>query len=616
MRKNQPLINSDDDIITKIGTILSINKTTKLAVVELEDETILTSVGFFYHCMPDDVEGGYQAFAIDDKVLVAEKKYIIGFADLKPRSCERVYPIQLLTFDGTVENINSRAFSVIVDEGCDFELEELTRKLSDPCIQHLSQCRYKYGSDETQKIVSIMHYDSYSLGEFCAVIRIINHEGSADFVLKEFFSTSTMTADKVHFYGSLSADLETLYTSFYADNWGIIPPTQRYLSYNKYKLVDVGDIKEWHLEKQGISPIGLSFIDNTLDREGRCGCWRYEDGDTYETFTKSGSIIKVDCKDTQDGGWKSGTRAAAKYKTFNINTELLIESEKIKGLHLSPIAKDFVTCKGKSDTDFFYKREDGQPNIFIECQYFCECTPCSPPHYWIINYHYHKVWYSLWNGGWSRDYLLFNGWETLETPWGAFFYNRDLCRILDENKTCGCPAQQPFPHICFGNYYELDGGEMRALSCPYTSAIFAGHVKIGTEIIQTGYAESMGGYLSGVICGCFGPGPCGDEYMPHRVPCGYIETDIEEAVNSDNMEILSPIEMILEQGDVMGNTFISYDEETDSLLRGMHYKKAGESWQWEIWAKFPGCADKDITTKLASLLSSEHFFNIEAIIFT
>lgn len=87
MRRNQILLSGDDDIATKIGTILSINAETRRADVELEDETVLTGIEFFYHCMPDDVENAYQAFTVNDKVIIAERKYIIGFEDLKPRPC-------------------------------------------------------------------------------------------------------------------------------------------------------------------------------------------------------------------------------------------------------------------------------------------------------------------------------------------------------------------------------------------------------------------------------------------------------------------------------------------------------------------------------------------------
>lgn len=91
MRRNQALLSSDDDIATEIATILSIDEETKRASVQLEDETILPSIEFFYHCMPDNTESGYVAFNVEDKVIIAERKYVIGFEDLKPRPC--VFPI-------------------------------------------------------------------------------------------------------------------------------------------------------------------------------------------------------------------------------------------------------------------------------------------------------------------------------------------------------------------------------------------------------------------------------------------------------------------------------------------------------------------------------------------
>lgn len=87
MRKNQALINISDDIDTKFGTIISINRGTKRAVVQLENGPTLENLEFFYHCSPDNIDEGSSAFTEEDKVLIANDKYIIGFKDLKPREC-------------------------------------------------------------------------------------------------------------------------------------------------------------------------------------------------------------------------------------------------------------------------------------------------------------------------------------------------------------------------------------------------------------------------------------------------------------------------------------------------------------------------------------------------
>jgi len=53
--------------------------------------SLLENVSFFYHCNPGNIDAGALAFCVDDVVLVAEEGssyFIIGFADLKPRSCE------------------------------------------------------------------------------------------------------------------------------------------------------------------------------------------------------------------------------------------------------------------------------------------------------------------------------------------------------------------------------------------------------------------------------------------------------------------------------------------------------------------------------------------------
>ena len=64
-------------------------------------EALLEYVRFYYHCSPDNTDDGYQAFNVADKILVVEEgatHYIIGFADLCPRACEKV------TLAGTYPN--------------------------------------------------------------------------------------------------------------------------------------------------------------------------------------------------------------------------------------------------------------------------------------------------------------------------------------------------------------------------------------------------------------------------------------------------------------------------------------------------------------------------------
>ena len=90
MRKNQTVLNSEKDLNIRTGIILSIYKNINRATVQLDSGPTLNKIQFYYHCSPDDVENGSSAFYIDDEVLIANSDgvdYIIGFKDLKPRSC-------------------------------------------------------------------------------------------------------------------------------------------------------------------------------------------------------------------------------------------------------------------------------------------------------------------------------------------------------------------------------------------------------------------------------------------------------------------------------------------------------------------------------------------------
>ena len=181
-------------------------------------------------------------------------------------------------------------------------------------------------------------------------------------------------------------------------------------------------------------------------------------------------------------------------------------------------------------------------------------------------------------------------------------------------------AKEGDPYTCNGTASKFDGGEMRALNVPFTSCVYAGHVKVGTEITESGWNWQSSGSITGVPCNDLDP-PIWT-ISPHLSPCGHnIESETQD-VNINNMELLSPFEMTLQAGDQIGNTFISYDEENDYLLRGIHYKKLGGEWTWKIYVRLIGhegspynCHEKDITNELEELLSAEQFYNIETIVF-
>ena len=89
MRKNQIRINKISDLNTRTGKIIDINYDTSKASVLVDGKTC-DNISFYYHCSPNNTNDAVNAFKIDDGVLIAhinQCKYIIGFADLLPRTC-------------------------------------------------------------------------------------------------------------------------------------------------------------------------------------------------------------------------------------------------------------------------------------------------------------------------------------------------------------------------------------------------------------------------------------------------------------------------------------------------------------------------------------------------
>jgi hypothetical protein len=78
-------------------------------------DNFFSGVNFFYHCMPDDTENGITAFHVGDRVMVAtvdgnaNTRYIIGFEDLLPRTCEFYLK---LTFNGFIPAKGGEAITV------------------------------------------------------------------------------------------------------------------------------------------------------------------------------------------------------------------------------------------------------------------------------------------------------------------------------------------------------------------------------------------------------------------------------------------------------------------------------------------------------------------------
>ncbi|MBE9570766.1 MAG: hypothetical protein IMF11_09065 [Proteobacteria bacterium] len=535
--------------------------------------------------------------------------------------------IQLLTFKiegDCINNLNyipemweeetcikERGFCLTPDEECNIKLKPRSHPWPDRRNHHVSQCRYVYTEGEITRKVSLFHYDSYPTLRAVPVYKIIRvkgHQDSPDLVLRYLIEEPGIEAD---YYGALSKDLKTLYVSLFVKQFKNLGRDEWFLYYSKYENID----GKWERTKSGMTPTGMSFRDNAIDRLGRCGCWHYADDFITHNYSKS----LVNCLTVSDGWMKHGTLNEAKYKTFDIEIEDFIESEKMVGLHLNPVTEEFVTCKSLPGTNYFYNLANGSPNYFIFNMFSCHCTICPAP-WWHTATHERSINYRYFYGGWSREYTLFSGLETYPPLWDTFFYDGLRQHKKTDIQLVGnCPSfSPPRIHTCDGTAYKFDGGEMRALMIPFTSFVYAGHVKVGTEIVQSGYYYSPPGYISGVPC--HGGSPTW-EWTPHLNPCGNVES-VTQDVNIDNMELLSPFEMTLQTGDQIGNTFISYDEETDYLLRGIHYKPLGGEWTWKIYARLMGhegspynCPEKDITNELKELLSEEYFYNIETIIF-
>lgn len=512
--------------------------------------------------------------------------------------------------------IKERGFCLTPDKECNIELKSRKHPWREKRNHHVSQCRYVYEdrNDEDEKIkriVSLFHYDSFPTLKTIPVYKIIRvegHQNSPNLVLKYLMTEADTDA---YYYGALSKDLKTLYVSLFVEKFKFLPRTDWFLYYSKYENID----GEWKRTKAGETPIGMSFRDNALDRKGHCGCWHYADEFITHNYSKS----LVNCQVVLNGWMKHGTLNEASYKTFDIETEKFIESEKVEGLHLNPVTEEFVTCKSEPGTNYFYNLPNGAPNYFIYNIFSCCCSKCPQPYTWIVATHDRDINYRYFYGGWSREYTLCSGLKTYPPLWDTFFYDG----LRQHKKTAmqlvgNCPGKNR-NYTCDGTAYKFDGGEMRAFLVPFTSFVYAGHAKVGTEIVQSGWEIGPPGYISGVPCHS---NPPTWEWTPHLEPCGHNVESVTQAVDVNEMELLSPFEMTLQAGDQIGNTFISYDKETDYLLRGIRYKPSGGNWTWKIYARLIGhegspydCHERDITNELKELLSEEYFYNIETIIF-
>ena len=280
-------------------------------------------------------------------------------------------------------------------------------------------------------------------------------------------------------------------------------------------------------------------------------------------------------------------------------------------MFLSLEIEDFATCKAISGTEFFYKLADGRPNQFVDTSGYLRDVYKSVGTYtclpWGTVFCDSKVFY----GGWSRDYMLYNGFIAEPPSWGKFFYdglNVDHQSFVYEYQVHCQWEGEPHRVVRACRHRKFEGGAIRILSVPHTSAAFSGSIRIGTEHVQSGYYD-VPGYRSGI---------CGQGWVcvPVFGECNpYIDYDVTEDIDEDGLRMLSPFDMHFTENDGVGNTFISYDEETDSLIKGVHYRRGEGPWSWRITFRSSECDEREIQGEIKEFLSKSQYFNIEAIMF-
>lgn len=570
-------------------------------------------------------------FGIDDVQIyvpekrVAREKEICSIQLLTCTVIPKPFPL--------ISEITAEGFCLEANKDCDINLTKEGRKLKDEevgYVQNLSQCKYCYieNEDEDDEIVrkaSLFHYDYFwPLGGFSRVLRIVDHSGTADFELRiQIFIPPGGVVDLV---GALSKDLTRLYISLYSAS-GYIPLKERSIQYFVYNLVETEEGNKWEFSNGGFTPVGYTYIDNVVTRDGKCGCWQLDvEESDKETFVYADTLQEDSCcpaghNASGEGGksFKQGTVVNVKFVTFSLESGSFIPSSKMEGYHMSPYLKDYAVCLAHEIAVYEF---GGSPLSLTEAD--CVCRTHSCPHcvIWgntirINSLSYNKI-YEAFNGGTVTLYHLYNGLETYAPLWTRFF--TDYYQLLEdsysmERDECPCPETGCARWKAFGSGHNYRGSGFSDLGSGYTTYIYRNVNTNECDITWSGncgYDGSCQGYNLLPLCTKTSP-----SWICKTFGVGCHETyDDPGFANVKEKRLLSPLTMVLQDGESIGNTFISYDEETDSLIRGVKYKALDGKWYWKIKAKIPECDEKFITNEIETLLSSEHFDRLEAIIFT
>lgn len=546
--------------------------------------------------------------------------------------------IHLLTYDVGPEidpyteilKIHPVAFCLEAHEDengdCYTELNKEGRKFANEgigCVQNLSQCKYHYVANEGEdneiiRKASLFHYTYiWSVGGRDEVLKVVNHKGVADFEIR--IPIAVPPGGVADIAGVFSEDLTKLYISVFSMA-GYVPLNERFLSYHIYSLEKIDGENSWELIKSGYTPKGMRYIDNLVTRDGNCGCWK-EKVETLEEYTDP--LIRSSCFGG-GGSWQtSGKRLKLHYKTFSMCEGGFLNSDKMEAFHMSPYLKDYAVCKAN---DSYSYDDDGVPLSFYDWNCECSCARCGNPSY-CNNMKSNAININQING-WSAMYDIYNGLEEYDPDWDRFWSGvyHYFTRSYNITQKCwplpGCPKGD-------AKTYRYNGSGFQDLGHGYTTYVYK---NVSTNEREENYEGNCG--HDGSSPGWVGCGLCGSGSGSFLCRASEMVFECSEFVyepgayaNVREKRILSPLVMTLQDEESIGNTFISYDEETDSLIRGIKYKALDGKWYWYIRAKIPirddeepfsvikDCEDKKIDQELKLLLSDERFSRLEAIIF-
>ncbi|MCE7740239.1 MAG: hypothetical protein GPJ50_12765, partial [Candidatus Heimdallarchaeota archaeon] len=518
---------------------------------------------------------------------------------------------------------------------CYTELNKEGRKFANEGIgyvQNLSQCKYHYIANEGEdneiiRKVSLFHYTYiWPVGGRDEVLKVVNHKNVADFEIR--IPIVIPPGGVADITGTFSKDLTKLYVSIF-QMIGYMPPSERYLSYYIYSLEKIDGENSWALIKSGYTPKGMTYLDNLVTRDGKCGCWK-SGVETSEEYTQAGTLQKVDCWGSGGSSYKNGKRAKVEYKTFSLITEEFLVHDRMEAFHMSVYLKDYAVCKASES--FSYEGAGG-PCSFKDWDCACKCNKCGFGESSLFD---RRIREENQTGGESNKYSLFNGLESLEPDWENF-WTCDVYHLYESHfhltQNCGHPGHP----TGYGKSRWFNSQGFQVLRHANTICVYR-DVEDSEKI---SISEGNCGH-DGSSTGLFGAGVCQKVYASWLCNLGagaqlncnedvYIHPDVW--TNVKEQKILSPIEMTMHYDETtgvwesIGRSFVSYDEETDSLIRGIRYKALDGKWYWYIRAKIPirddeepfsvikDCKDKKIDQELKLLLSDERFSRLEAIIF-